>query len=74
MPANESLTEILDKAWEGKSLKEICDASPAVLQGVSAADADKLKEAFNIKTVSDLATCKFVLWAQALHNLAQFEK
>ena len=74
MPVNESLTEILDKAWEGKSLKEICQATPAVLQGVSEGDAEKLKDAFGIKTVSDLATNKFVLWAQALHHLSQAEK
>lgn len=74
MAVNESLSRVLDKAWEGKSLKEICEASPAVLQGVSDADAAKLKEAFNIKTVADMATNKYFLWAQAIYNLSKAEK
>ena len=48
--------------------------SPAVLQGVSENDAKLLREAFGIKTVSDMATNKFFLWAQAIHTLAQYEK
>ncbi|MEW6267299.1 MAG: hypothetical protein AB1641_29855 [Thermodesulfobacteriota bacterium] len=74
MPVNESLANVLDKAWEGKSLKEICQAPVSALQGVSDGDAEKLKTAFNIKTISDLATSKFVQWAQAIHFLAQAEK
>jgi hypothetical protein len=74
MPTNESLTEVLDKDWEGKSLKEIVVASPAVLQGVSEKDAELLKEAFHIKTVGDMASCKFFRWAQALAALAEAEK
>jgi len=73
MPNNDSLANILDKAWEKKSLKEICAASPSVLEGVSDADAVKLKEAFGIKTVEDLATCKYFLWAQAIATLAKVE-
>lgn len=74
MPVNESLKDILDKEWEDKSLKDICQASPAALQGVSEGDAEKLQAAFNIKTVADLATNKFFLWAQAIYNLSRAEK
>ena len=74
MPINESLTEVLDKAWEQKSLKEILQTSPSVLQGVSDGDAEKLAAAFNIKTVADLAQCKYFLWAQAIYHLAKAEK
>ena len=74
MAHNPSLAPILDKAVEGKTIKEIVAMSPEVLAGVSKADADALKAAFNIKTIEDLATNKFVLWAQALATLAKYEK
>ena len=74
MATNESLKEILDKAQETASLKDIMKMSPAVLQGVSENDAKLLQEAFGIKTVADMATNKFFLWAQALHALAPYEK
>lgn len=74
MPSNESLTHILDKAYETKSLKEIIEASPAALQGVSDKDAEALKQAFGIKTIKDLADNKYIRWAQALVTLAAQEK
>ena len=74
MATNQSLTEILDKAHETAALKDIIQMSPVVLQGVSENDAKLLHQAFGIKTVSDMATNKFFLWAQALHTLAQYEK
>lgn len=74
MSANPCLAPILDKAYENKPLKEVIAASPAALAGVSDKDAQLLKEAFNIKTVEDLANLKFVRWAQALVALAAVEK
>ena len=74
MPTNDSLTEILDKAYEKLPLKEILQLSPAALQGVTDKDAELLKQAFNIKTIEDLATNKFFRWAQALATLAPYEK
>ncbi len=68
------IKHLVDKAYETKSLKEIAAASPAALQGVSDKDAQHLKDAFNIKTVSELANHKFIRWAQAIDTLAQFEK
>ncbi|PZU00025.1 hypothetical protein [Williamsia sp. DF01-3] len=40
------------------------------LQGVSPGDAQHLKDAFNVKTVRDLGTNKYFLWAQAVAKLA----
>ena len=71
---NESLREVLDKEWENKSLREICTASPAVLQGLSEKDAEVLKQALGIKTVADLAHNKFFRWALALTTLAEYER
>lgn len=74
MPVNESLTEILNKQWESRPLAEILEASPAVLQGVSDRKAEALREAFGVKTVADLASLKYVRWAQAIATLAEVEK
>jgi hypothetical protein len=41
------------------ALKEILDASPAALAGVTEKDAELLAEAFNIKTVRQLRANKF---------------
>ncbi|MBI1206690.1 MAG: hypothetical protein GC191_05290 [Azospirillum sp.] len=71
---NLSLEHILDKAHEKKPLKEIVTLSPAALQGVSDSDAQHLKDAFNIKTIEDMANSKFFRWAQALTTLAAYEK
>ena len=60
----------VDKAYEDKTVAEIADAPVDALQGVSEGDAQHLKEAFNIKTVRDLGTNKYFLWAQAITKLA----
>jgi hypothetical protein len=60
------LTKSLDKAYEGKSLKEILDATPAALAGVTDNDAKLLEEAFGIKTLRQLGENKFFAVAAAL--------
>ncbi len=52
-----------DKAYEDKAIGELASAPVSALQGVSDGDAEHLKAAFNIKTVKDLGTNKFFLWA-----------
>ncbi len=74
MAANESLQQVLDKGWEDKPLAEIVKQSPEVLQGLTAERATKIAEALGAKTIGDLATNKYVLWAQALATLAKYEK
>ena len=61
----------VDKAYEGKSLNEIADAPVEALQGISEGDAKHLKDAFNIKTVRDLGTNKYFLWAQSIAKIAE---
>ena len=53
--------------------KELVDAPVGALQGVSGGDAKLLKEAFNVKTIGDLANLKYVKWAQAIVTLANIE-
>jgi len=61
------------KKYEKMTLKEIAKAPVDAIQGVSENDAKLLKEAFNVKTVSDLANLKYVKWAQAICILAEGE-
>lgn len=61
----------VDKSYESKSVAELADAPVDALQGVSEGDAQHLQEAFNIKTVRDLGTNKYFLWAQAITKLAE---
>ena len=61
----------LDKAYETKSVEELANAPVAALQGVSDADAKLLDQAFGIKTIGDLGTNKYFLWAQAIAKLAE---
>ena len=48
------------------ALKEILDASPAALAGVTEKDAELLAEAFNIKSIRQLGANKFFAVASAL--------
>lgn len=68
-----NLNKALDKAYEGKSLKELADAPVSALAGVSEADAELLAKAFKVKTVRDLAQLKYVRWAQAIVALGEVE-
>jgi len=74
MAANDSLEHILDKEWENKPIAEIVGQSPAVLQGLTEERAAKIAEALGARTIRDLATNKYILWAQALATLARYEK
>jgi hypothetical protein len=65
------LSSMFDKAFEDKSIEEPAIAPVGALQGLSEADAQKLQDALGIKTVKDLGTNKFFLWAQAIAKLAE---
>ncbi len=69
MAVSVNLDMLLDKAYENSPLTEILDAPVDALQGVSPGDAEKLKAAFNIKTVRDLATNKYYRAAVTLLDL-----
>lgn len=61
----------VDKAYEGKPVEELAKAPVAALQGISDAKAALLQEALGVKTIADLGTNKYVLWAQAIAKLAE---
>ena len=65
-----SIGPFVDKAYETKEFAELADAPVDALQGVSEGDAALLKSSLNIKTVRDLATNKYVSWAQGIAALS----
>ena len=66
-----NLDALLDKTYENGSLAEVLAAPVSALAGVSEADAELLKNAFNIKTVGDLGKNKYFRAAQLLSELAE---
>jgi hypothetical protein len=68
-----NINKIVDKQYEKMTLKEIANSPVDAISGVSEGDAKLLKEAFNVKTVADLANLKYVKWAQAICTLAEGE-
>ena len=68
-----NIANAVDKAYEGKSLKEIADAPVSCLQGVSESQAKLLAE-LNIRTVRQLADWKYAEWARAIVTLASVEQ
>jgi len=69
-----NIVKFVDKKYEKMSLKELVNAPVDALQGVSEGDAKLLKEAFNVKTIADLAKLKYVKWAKAICQLAEGEE
>jgi hypothetical protein len=65
------ISKIVDKAYEGMEFADLAAAPVSALQGLSEADGEVLAKAIGVKTVHDLATNKFVLWAQAINVLAK---
>jgi hypothetical protein len=74
MAISANLDKVLDKAYESSSLAELVNAPVSALAGVSDADAEALKKAFNIKTIGDLATNKYIRAATAIAEIAAIAK
>ncbi|GGH91231.1 hypothetical protein ACFFGR_19185 [Arthrobacter liuii] len=60
-----------DKEYIDKGIDDLANAPVEALKGLSESDAQKLKEALNIKTVKDLGTNKFFIWAHSVAKLAE---
>ncbi len=68
------VTKFFDKEYEQKEFSELADAPVEAIAGLSAADAEALTKALNIKTIRDLAENKYVLIAQAVIGLSKTTK
>ncbi len=71
---NPALVAILDARWEKKRLRDLVEASPSILSGMSDKEAKLLEEALGVRTVEDLATNRHVLLAQVIARLADEER
>jgi hypothetical protein len=69
-----NIGKALMKEYESKSFKEIAGAPVTAIAGITEGDAEHLKAAFGVKTVNDLASLKYVKWAQAIVSLAEVEE
>lgn len=65
-----NIDHALDKAWEDKSFEELLEAPVAAFQGLSDRQGELLAEAFNVKTIKQLANLKYFNVAKAIASLA----
>ncbi len=56
----------LDKAYEGKPARELVKAPIHALQGVSDGDTARMKEAFGIDNIREMAALRFYQRAKAI--------
>lgn len=63
------LDKVLDEAHGDKALPTVLAAPDSASMGVWDRDGELLQEAFNVKTVADLANLEYARWAQALAAL-----
>jgi len=61
-----SYRNLIDQVHQAKTASEILQASPDALRGISAPDADKLRQTFGIETVKDLAENELFANARAI--------
>lgn len=61
----------LIKSYEGKPASELVKAPIFALQGVSEGDAVKMKEAFGIDNIREMAALKYYQRAKAIARMAK---
>jgi hypothetical protein len=66
-----SYDKMVIKARRGRPAAELLATAPDALSGVSAADAARLREAFGIESIGDLAQNRFFQRAQAILDAAE---
>lgn len=64
---------IVDEAQAHLSVSELAAQPLGVLADLSHTDGKQVMDAFDAKTVAEFAQSKYVLWAQAITNLARYE-
>jgi hypothetical protein len=74
MPFKNELKSVIDEQFHSKSFVDIAKAPLGVLGGVSRDQGLDVMDALNVKTIAELATCRHVLWAQAINTLAKQER
>lgn len=67
-----NLNNLVDKAYESKSLKELLESPPSALEGLTPKHDELLAE-LGIKSIGDLGKWKYAERAAAIKALADFE-
>lgn len=65
---------VLDKEYRSEKFKNLANAPVSAIAGISKKDATLLMEAFRIKTIRDLAECKYVKIAQIISGLSLIQE
>jgi hypothetical protein len=73
MAVQANLAKALDKAYEDKTVREILDAPPSALAGLTERHDAILKETFDIDTVRELGSNKYFALAGVLVALENKE-
>jgi hypothetical protein len=68
-----ALANALDPSWQKKRMRDLAEASPAALAGLSDKEARILAESFGIRTIAELANHALVRKAQTVSHLAAIE-
>jgi hypothetical protein len=68
------LKTLIDDAQANIAFADIARASPGAIAGLSHMQAKQVMDALDVKSIADLATCRHVLWAQAITHLAKQER
>ncbi|MGX7680466.1 hypothetical protein ACSMXN_16370 [Jatrophihabitans sp. DSM 45814] len=73
MAVQANLSKALDKSYEDKTVKEVLDAPPSALAGLTTEHDAVLKEKFGIDTVRELGSNKYFALAGVLVALENKE-
>mmetsp|Transcript_38054 Transcript_38054/g.65261 ORF Transcript_38054/g.65261 Transcript_38054/m.65261 type:complete len:190 (-) Transcript_38054:47-616(-) len=68
-----NVNNALDKEFETRSFKEICELPPSCLQGIAAASDEKFGH-LKIRTIRDLGEWKYYRLAKAIQALSETEE
>lgn len=74
MPFTTNVKTLIDAQFHTQSFADIVKAPLGALGGIGQADGQKLMEALDVKTIGELATSRYVLWAQSIEKLARFDR
>ena len=66
-----NMAKLLDKQYEEMDFDELVKAPVEAIAGISAGDAEILKKAFNVATIGDLGTNKYIVAAVAIAALSR---
>ncbi len=74
MPFSNELKFLVDEAYHGKRFGDLASAPVGAMGGLTHEQGRQIMAALDVKTIAEFAKCKYVLWAQAITNLAKAER